>query len=203
MKNIFKSSALLIAFIIATSFSAALASDRLSSTDIISNEYFDIFSREYVDFEPTGRVCEQAALIELERNYYPRSQYRIEQGISYFRGVETVGELDLVVFDKVTDEVLAVGEVKCWKNLKGALRKAKQQQQRFKESLFNKITIKSANGATLSLAKFKNIKDYFSIAQEGAINAGFTYELPLNFKEFMTLRGRLLDCKVEGKCPRK
>lgn len=50
---------------------------------------------------------------------------------------------------------------------------------------------------------FKSIQKYFSISQNGGVNQGFDFELSLDFKELMELRKRLLDCRAEGRCPRR
>lgn len=115
----------------------------------------------------------------------------------------TIGELDVVIFDKNTGKVEAVAEVKCWKSFQGALKKAKEQRMRFLTHLNRDITLTDTFDHKYSKEAFNNIQKYFSISQYGGVNQGFDFELSLDFSELMELRKQLLDCRVEGRCPRK
>lgn len=165
-------------------------------------EYFEELSFEKVDFEPTGMVCERVAVREVE-SIYPSANYKIINGISYDDKKTTIGELDVVIIDKATDKVEAVAEVKCWKSFKGALKKVKDQRIRFITHLNKNIKIYDKDGNIYSKAQFNQVQKYFSISQAGGVNQGFDFELSLDFKELMDLRSRLLDCRAEGRCPRR
>lgn len=166
------------------------------------DEYFELLSYEKTDFEPVGTVCERVAVKEVEP-MYSSAHYEIKNGIQYDEHKTTIGELDVVVFDKATGKVEAIAEVKCWRSFQGALKKAKEQRMRFLTYLNKNIVITDKDGKSYSKDVFKSIQKYFSISQEGGVNQGFDFELSLDFKELMELRKRLLDCRAEGRCPRR
>lgn len=165
-------------------------------------EYFNLLARDKVDFEPQGMVCERIAVREVE-SIYPAANYNIVNSIRYDDKKTTIGELDVVVIDKNTNQVEAVAEVKCWKSFSGALKKAKEQRIRFQTYLNRSIIIEDKDGKRYSKDQFKNIQKFFTISQSGGLNQGFDFELSLNFKELMALRGLLLDCKAQGRCPQR
>lgn len=166
------------------------------------DSYFEELSYEKVDFEAVGMVCERVAVREVE-SIYPSANFRIVNGISYDDKKTTIGELDVVIFNKTTDKVEAVAEVKCWKSFKGALKKVKDQRVRFITNLNKNIKIYDKDGNIYSKAQFNQVQKYFSISQAGGMNQGFDFELSLDFKELMDLRSRLLDCRAQGRCPRR
>src|SRR5690606_9004921 len=87
-----------------------------------------------ISYEQKGQICEQVARLQLD-DIYPPHAYDINIGIEYIVHNRTIGELDVVVTDKQTRDVILIAEVKCWKNLKGALNKAKDQRSRFIRTL--------------------------------------------------------------------
>lgn len=165
-------------------------------------DYFDILSYEKTNFEPDGAVCERVAEREFEK-YYPKENYTIINSIHYNDKKTTIGELDLVIFDKQTDLVKAIAEVKCWTNFQSALKKAKDQRIRFQTYLNHGIVISDNDGKRYSKDQFKSVEKYFTISQDGGVNQGFDFELSLTLKEFVELRNRLLICKSEGRCPKR
>ena len=165
-------------------------------------EYFDLLSYEKTDFEPVGAVCERVAVRELEPNF-PDQNFLILNGLQYDDKKATIGELDVVIINKLSNKVDAVAEVKCWRSFEGALKKAKNQRMRFQLYLNRSIVISDKNGNRYSKDQFSNVNKYFSISQQGGVNQGFDFELSLDFKELMELRSRLLNCKSEGRCPRR
>nr|BDT27977.1 hypothetical protein BHI3_14430 [Bacteriovorax sp. HI3] len=189
-----------------TLFCALLLTSQLQAkTPVVSKgveEYYNILARDKVDFEPQGMVCERVAVREVE-SIYPSANYDIINSIRYDDKKTTIGELDVVVIDKNTNQVEAVAEVKCWKSFSGALKKAKEQRMRFLTYLNRSIIIEDKDGKRYSKDQFKHIQKFFTISQAGGLNQGFDFELSLNFKELMELRGRLLDCKAQGRCPQR
>lgn len=165
------------------------------------NEYFEILSHDSTYFEPDGAICERVALHEVTV-LYPTEQFEILNGLQYDDKKTTIGELDLVIFDRSTGLVEAIAEVKCWKSFEGALKKVKDQRNRFKLYLDRNITISDEDGKKYSKDLFKNVKRYFSISQKGGMDHGFDFELSLTLKELEALRRMLLNCAAEGKCPR-
>jgi ASC-1-like (ASCH) protein len=165
-------------------------------------KYFNELSYEKTNFEPDGTVCERVSVREVE-SIYPKENFEIINGIQYDDKKKTIGELDLVIFEKSTGLVHAIAEVKCWKSFKGALKKAKEQRMRFQTYLNRGIILTDENGKQYSKDLFRSIQKYFSISQDGGLNQGFDFELSLDLKELIELRGRLLDCHAQGRCPKK
>lgn len=83
-----------------------------------------------VDYTVFGVICEQVALLRLKA-VYPDSDYLRLSGIEYFFNGKTVGELDVIVIEKKSNEAVLIGEVKCWKDKSSAFTKAKSQMARF------------------------------------------------------------------------
>ncbi len=165
----------------------------------IIQKYFDILKNESTDFEPTGAVCERVAVRELV-NDYPADKFFIKNGIQYDERNMTIGELDVVIFDKATGLVEAVAEVKCWRSFEGARKKAKEQRMRFQTYLNKNIVIYDDEGKKYPKNQFALVRRYFSISQQGGVGQGFDFELTLDFKEMMELRKRLLDCRAFKNC---
>jgi hypothetical protein len=67
---------------------------------------------------------------------YPKKDYTIGSGVeyTYAKGKRTIGELDIIVYDRVTCKVTALGESKASspKNQRKSLQKARKQIARFK-----------------------------------------------------------------------
>jgi hypothetical protein len=185
---------------------ALLISTNIFSKQIEKNEridkYFEELSYEKTNFEPDGAVCERVALREVDV-LYPKENFEIINSIQYDDKKTTIGELDLVIFDKTTGMVEAVAEVKCWRSFGGALKKAKEQRMRFQTFLNRSIVITDQNEKRYSKDLFKNIKRFFTISQSGGMNQGFDFELSLDLKELIELRSRLLNCHAEGRCPKR
>lgn len=197
MKTLIKTMLFFILFSLALNTQAKVIADSKRVDD-----YFEILSRDKVDFEPQGMVCERVAIREVE-SVYPAANYNIINSIRYDDKKTTIGELDVVVINKTTNLVEAVAEVKCWQSFKNALKKAKEQRMRFMTYLNRGIIIEDKDGKRYSKDQFKSIQKYFSISQAGGVNQGFDFELSLDFKELMELRSRLLDCRAQGRCPKR
>lgn len=146
----------------------------------------------------TGTICEQAARLELERDFQP-PRFKIETGISYSMGGQTMGELDVVVFD--ADKVAMVAEVKCWKNFGDALQKARSQRKRFQKALGSgRELLFWHDKAKYDSAQFNELRVFESISQKGGKSNGFTRELGYSLEELMDARQRLLNCQAGGRC---
>jgi hypothetical protein len=157
------------------------------------------------DLEPTGAICEEVAQLRFSEKY-PQPQYRVVTGIEYSDRDGTLGELDLIVFNNETQTAEFVGEVKCWKNPKGGLKKAKEQRDRFLKNVASSKALKfkwlGDPSVKLTKTQFNKVKDFFYIAQSGTIADGFDFELPYSLRELMELRMEILRCQNEGRCPR-
>lgn len=165
----------------------------------VIQKYFDLLKHDSTDFEPTGAVCERVAVRDLVKDY-PADKYIIKNGLQYDERNTTIGELDVVIFDKATGLVEAVAEVKCWKSFEGARKKAKEQRMRFQTYLNKNIVIYDDEGKKYPKNQFALVRRYFAISQFGGVGQGFDVELSLDFKEMMELRKRLLDCRAFKDC---
>lgn len=169
----------------------------LSFADTIS-DYAELFKDKGYDWEANGNMCEYMAREEM-KIHFPEDKYEIKSGIVYKFKNNTIGELDLVVFNRATNMVDYVGEVKCWKDLQDGLDKAKKQRERFQKYVGRDITL--AGGKQIyDPAQFRAIQSYFSIAQKGGLAVGFTYELNLTLLEAQQLRTIMLRCQSAGTC---
>lgn len=188
---------IILATLLATPFSFA----KESPPHPRINELFEELAYSKTNFDPTGAVCEKVAEIEL-RSVFPESNYRIVNGIEYHNKVEAIGELDIIVFDKKTNNVDTVIEVKCWKSYKNGLRKAREQRMRFQTQLQYDIKIIGKDKTLYPKSQFMNIREYKTVSQLGGMNEGFDFELSLDLKDLMKLRDKLLDCYAHKLCPR-
>ncbi|MBI5631721.1 MAG: hypothetical protein HY921_12660 [Elusimicrobia bacterium] len=77
--------------------------------------------------------------LQIERGLYPDAEYAVEGGVEYRESAQgrTLGELDILVYRRKDCAVAAVGEVKFSgpAGMERALKKAKEQIQRFKAFL--------------------------------------------------------------------
>lgn len=153
------------------------------------------------NYEIIGTVCEQVARLEMQRRYAQR-EYQVTTGIRYFDQTRTIGELDLVVIDRFTNRAVLIGEVKCWHNLNGALRKAKEQRARFLGVLKSgkPVEFEGPEGKSFAWNQFVDSKEFISVSQNGGQSVGFDYELEGSLEELMDLRLRLIECQNQGLC---
>lgn len=84
------------------------------------------------DFVVEGEVLEALSLLDLEEKY-PKDKYFATGGIMYFekKGGNVTGELDLVVYERSSCEVVSIGEAKLSKSTS----KAREQISRFRRFL--------------------------------------------------------------------
>jgi hypothetical protein len=155
--------------------------------------------RSYVD---TGAICEEVARLDVQKEF-PKPQYTVINGIAYSGENGTIGELDVVIFDNNTQKVIKIAEVKCWKDLKGGLKKARDQRQRFLSwnKSGKKLKFKStSDGRVFPQDQFDYVTEFVSIAQKGATRSGFDAELNYTLPELMQLRQMMMQCQSRGEC---
>jgi hypothetical protein len=167
---------------------------------------FELLKYEKEDFVNTGAVCEHVARLELQEDY-PLNRFEIDIGVSYIAGDQVLGELDVVIRDRKTGTIPAIGEVKCWKNLKSGLEKAQEQEARFREALqagrlsssqavsFTRFVEGGENPVSIQAGSFPASFDHFSIGQNGAKKVGYDRELEMTLEQLMELRKRLMGRK--------
>ncbi len=151
-----------------------------------------------VNYEVVGTVCEQVARLELYKTF-PAKDFEIINGIEYGDTKRTIGELDVVIFKKTTKKAVFVGEVKCWRDLQGALKKAHAQRNRFIASLSKEIYMQDQENS-YDQAQFDHVQRYAAIAPVGSKKAGFDVEMENSLEELMRLRDMLMDCQHRGQC---
>lgn len=164
---------------------------------------FEALKDRAVDYGPIGQICEQVARLQLAEQYEP-AQYEINIGVEYNVQNRTIGELDIVITDKSSHDVVLVGEVKCWNNISSALKKAQNQRARFQRTLKSQgdeIVFDSKEGGNYTSEEFAGTK-FISIAQSGSTQYGFDVDLTYTLDELMKLRAKLLRCQDERQCPK-
>lgn len=177
-----------------------IGSNALALGDL--NSIFEALKDKPVNYAPTGQICEQVARLKYAEVYDP-SQFDLNVGVEYKVNGTTIGELDLVITDKSNHQVALVGEVKCWRNVQGALNKAHKQRARFISTLQsqgNRIVFSAKEGASFNAGQFSNPK-YVAISTLGTVSSGFDTEIEYSLDEMMQLRDRIMQCQAEGKCP--
>lgn len=157
-----------------------------------------------VDYQVVGAVCEEVTRLRFEEQY-PDNKYAVVTGVEYGDGNRTIGELDVVVFEKATQKVVRVSEVKCWKDMHGALVKAHDQRQRFIRTLQSgkQIYFNSLHSQyRFKRSNFTSTKEFLTVAQKGSKLAGFDIELSYELNELMKLRQMMMECQASHQCKR-
>lgn len=161
-------------------------------------DYVTLFKDRGYDWEGSGNMCEYVAREEM-KVHFPEDRYLIKSGITYKFKNQVIGELDLIVFNKATNLVDYIGEVKCWKEVKEGFSKAMQQRERFKKYVGRAVIIQD-HEQTYTPEQFRAVQSYFSVGQRGSLSAGFNYELSLDLIQAKNLREAMLRCQSSGAC---
>lgn len=156
------------------------------------------------DMEPTGAICEEVARLRFSEKY-PEPEFTVVTGIQYSdKAGNTIGELDLIVFDNKTKIAKIIAEVKCWASAKSGMKKAKDQRKRFLTHVHSPkaLTFRWLSDPSVKLTKtqFNKTNEFYFIAQSGTRQHGFDYELPYTLPELMKLRENILACQTQGAC---
>lgn len=155
------------------------------------------------NLEAVGSICEDVTQLRYIEQY-PEPQFRVLTGIAYSDNERTLGELDLIVFDNQTHNAVLIGEVKCWKDPKGGLKKAKEQRKRFLDNVKSSkaLTFKwlSDPKEKFSKTQFNKTSNFISVSQLGTKDKGFDVELEYTLSELMQLREDIMRCQDSGEC---
>lgn len=157
-----------------------------------------------IDYQVIGAVCEEVTRLRFEEEF-PGNKYAVVTGVEYGDGNRTIGELDVVVFENGSQKVIRVAEVKCWKNTNGAMKKAREQRQRFIRTLQSgkQIYFRSLHSTNnFKRDNFLSNKQYLAVAQKGSKHSGFDIELSYQLDELMKLRQMMMDCQQQNQCKR-
>lgn len=201
-KSIFKSVTTVFFLALSTALFSALFAAALPAFASIDSE-FERLKDLGENYEISGVVCEQIARLDYEIDY-PAPKYEVVSGIAYGDEDGTLGELDVIVFEKSTGHALIVTEVKCWQDKAAALKEARIQQARFKNAVKSKraLFFKSTkeDGREYSKEAFAHVNKYESVSSKGSIVDGFDREIPYSRSELSELRSELLQCQAAGDC---
>lgn len=187
-----------MAFIRAQVLSIVLVLISISASAAPIQDLFEQLRDSGLNYEVVGTVCEQVSRLELQKAY-PPSQFEIINGIEYGDLTRTIGELDVVVFQKSTKKAVLVGEVKCWKDNDAAIEKARDQRKRFQKSLSKNIELHDYQN-DYDKSQFNQVQKYVAIAPKGASAAGFEIDMENTLSELMQLRKMLINCQSRGEC---
>jgi hypothetical protein len=154
-------------------------------------------------YEDTGALCEELAKLKFERAL-PNSNFEVVAGIEYGDSQLTIGELDILIYDRSKNSFTQVSEVKCWKDMNAGLEKAKDQINRFlrnlnsgkKQIFFQSTTNQQRYDAT----QFSDIKLFSTLGQKGSKTAGYDDELEYDLRELKKLGMEMLRCQDRGEC---
>lgn len=153
------------------------------------------------DYGSDGTICERVAELELAAKY-PPPQYRVESSLQYHTGFQTLGELDVVVTNGRGDGVIIV-EVKCWNKPGPALKKAREQQDRFVEVLrTGKRLSFIRNNQPVNGLDLSRIDRFYIMGPKDTKILGYDMELPLTLNALMNLRSEMIQCQNRGECAR-
>lgn len=156
------------------------------------------------NLQDTGAICEEVARLEMQRQY--GHQFEVLTGIEYSGQSGSIGELDVVVFNRRNYQVVLIGEVKCWKDMEEGLRKAHDQRQKFFKIMNSMRTIyfhaKDDSSVRFSKQQFSQNPRFVSIAQKGGVSVGYDFEFNYSLAELMELRNLILRCQSSGACKR-
>jgi len=155
-------------------------------------------------YEDSGSICEEVGRLEMQKEF-PAPQYSVIVGIAYGDEARVIGELDLVIFDNNLQKVIKIGEVKCWKDVRGGLEKAREQRARFLKAIRSNRSLRFFSTSTKEAfpqEKFEYVQEFFSMAQKGSVAQGFDRELEYTLKEMHDYRYEMIRCQNQGRCVR-
>lgn len=155
------------------------------------------------DYSPIGAICEQVARLDLIEKY-PESKYEVVTGVVYGNKSQTIGELDVVVFDKSNGKAHLIAEVKCMRDFARAIKKARDQRERFLKTIAQMPSgIRFYKKSKVyQPTQFAEARDFIAIAQLGAEAYGFEIDLDYDLNQLMQLRKQLMSCQDDGRCKR-
>jgi len=166
-----------------------------SDREFLLGRYYEMIKDLPYDYGQVGSIVEALAHSQLEV-LYPAPHYEVIGDLDYQEGVRTVGELDLVVFDRESGRAVLVAEAKLTDNFKWARRSARKQIHRFQSYLHEgKITrfIHTADPKrTVTTNQFTDVGRYVLIGPRNALAAGFDYEVDVTRTEADELQAKLL-----------
>ena len=152
----------------------------------VVEDLFPQLRAQPVSYKVFGTVCEQIAKLEMMEQYDAKD-YIVTSGIVYQNSTRTLGELDIVVLRRSDEEAILVGEVKCWRDLNGAQKKAQSQLSRFTETIASgkRISMHSDGETAKSYDRdqFDEQPKIITISQEGGEEFGFDHTIQIDLQD--------------------
>ena len=169
-------------------------------------EDFDALKNGGRNYEATGSICEEVARLRFAEKY-PMPDHSVVVGIQYAdKTGNTIGELDLVVFDNKTQIATLIAEVKCYTSPKSGMKKAKDQRKRFLTHVHSPKALQfrwlQDKNRKLTKTQFNKTNNFLFIGQKNTMDDGYQYELPYTLAELMKMRADIMDCQAKGVCAR-
>lgn len=162
---------------------------------------FDAVQRRRPNLESKGAICEELAVLQLKKEYPHNEVY---SGIVYGDRHGAVGELDLVVLDRNGSKAIMIGEVKCWKDFREGLSKAREQRKRFFKTMSSSAPVEFfyLKDRSLKFTKndFDSVTEFISVGPKGAKSLGYDIELDYSLEEIMDMRVEIMRCQHRGHC---
>lgn len=162
---------------------------------------FDAVQKRRPNLESKGTICEELAVLQLKKEYPHNEVY---SGIVYGDKHGAVGELDLVVLDRNGSKAIVIGEVKCWKDFREGLSKAREQRKRFFKTMSSAAPVEFfyLKDRSLKFTKddFNSVSEFISVGPKGAKSLGYDDELNYSLEELMEMRVEIMRCQHRGQC---
>lgn len=167
----------------------------LQDREAMLDAYYGLIKDLPFDYGKVGSIVEALAFKHFEV-IYPPDQFKIVCNLTYqdARG-RTLGELDLAVFEKHTGDAVLVVEAKSGRRIRHAGHQATAQLERFQRHI--KAGEVAGFSASVPLqepiepAQFKEDAIYARVGGQGALSAGFEFEVDLTREEAGRLQDRL------------
>lgn len=139
---------------------------------------------EDLNYRAIGSILEALVRAKLATSLDPE-KFEVKGGIQYADSSgQTLGELDLVIFHKETQDVLVIGEIKLSNNLARAEQRARNQLFRFQQHIANEAIARIWKGnQQWQPQQFENITQYWLCGPLGAVEAGWDIEADLTREE--------------------
>lgn len=170
------------------------------------NEDFEALKNGGRNYDASGSICEEVARLRFAEKY-PMPDHSVIVGIQYAdKNGNTIGELDLVVFDNKTQIATLIAEVKCYTSPKSGIKKAKDQRKRFMDHIHSSQALQfrwiGDKNKKLTKTQFNKTNNFLFIGQKNTLDQGYQFELPYTLAELMKMRTDIMDCQAKGVCER-
>ncbi len=175
-------------------FQPPVLGDRIDpDRNSLLDRYFEAIRNLPLDYGKVGSVLEAIALVLLQEQY-AEPDFAVYTGIQYeSRSGRTLGELDIVIWDRKTRRALAVYECKLTRNFQRAGKKSREQLDRFINALARDEIggMRSEVGKRFDPSQFEHVLVYGFIGPHGALDAGWELQIDISREEGDILQAML------------